>query len=341
MSNIKRYNGSSWVSQPIDADTLGGKAPSSFQDKLVSGTNIKTINGSNILGSGNITISTSVPTASSTTLGGIKIGFNNSSNLSNYPVQLDASNKAYVNIPIYYYEGATYGECHEIDAPSYEYSMAIGTSGFTVDSGVPGGNTGSSNILQVDSDKFTYNGNQVITSGNLKTINGNSLVGSGDITISASVPKATTSTIGGIKLGHSNTNKDYAVQLDANGAAYVKVSWTDTTYPDALRVISSSANHFYGYKYNNNNWGIEIYSGSVGNFPSIGPGGYSQKNVSVPFTHSSGESKYFLVVRGSKALIVRLVSKSSNGFTLLLYNPESSSTIANDIYVDWIGVKTW
>lgn len=29
MSNIKRYNGSSWVSQPVDADTLGGK---SYQD---------------------------------------------------------------------------------------------------------------------------------------------------------------------------------------------------------------------------------------------------------------------------------------------------------------------
>lgn len=183
MSNLKRYDGSNWQPIEIDADKLGGKMSSSFQDKLISGTNIKTINGSNILGSGNVTISASVPTASSTTLGGIKIGFNNPSNLSDYPVQLDASNKAYVNIPIYYYEGATYGECYEIDAPSYEYSMAIGTSGFTVDSGVPGGNTGSSNILQVDSDKFTYNGNQVITSGNLKTINGNSLVGSGNLGI--------------------------------------------------------------------------------------------------------------------------------------------------------------
>lgn len=33
-------------------DSVGGK-----QDKLVSGTNIKTINGASILGSGNITIS--------------------------------------------------------------------------------------------------------------------------------------------------------------------------------------------------------------------------------------------------------------------------------------------
>ena len=187
MSNIKRYNGTSWETIQIMADkatadvygnnistTYAKKADvytktetdtklSAKQDKLVSGTNIKTINGSSILGSGNVTISASVPTASSTTLGGIKIGFNNPSDLSAYPVQLDASNKAYVNIPIYYYEGTTYGECYEIDAPSYEYSMAIGTSGFTVDSGVPGGATMSSNILQVDSDKFQYMQSDVMT----------------------------------------------------------------------------------------------------------------------------------------------------------------------------------
>ena len=187
MSNIKRYNGTSWEKIPIMADkatadvygndistTYAKKADvytktetdtklSAKQNSLVSGTNIKTINGSNILGSGNVTISASVPTASSTTLGGIKIGFNNPSDLCAYPVQLDISNKAYVNIPIYYYEGATYGECYEIDAPSYEYSMAIGESGFTVDSGVPGGSTGSSNILQVDSDKFQYRQSDVMT----------------------------------------------------------------------------------------------------------------------------------------------------------------------------------
>lgn len=187
MSNIKRYNGTSWEEMPITADkatadgdgntistTYAKKANvytntetdsklSAKQDKLVSGTNIKTINGSNILGSGNITISASVPTASSTTLGGIKIGFNNPSDLSAYPVQLDISNKAYVNIPIYYYEGATYGECYEIDAPSYDYSMQIGASGFTVDSGVPGGPNGSDNLLQVSSDKFQYKQSDVMT----------------------------------------------------------------------------------------------------------------------------------------------------------------------------------
>lgn len=374
MSNIKRYNGTSWEKIPIMADkatadvygndistTYAKKADiytktetdtklSEKQNSLVSGTNIKTINGSSILGSGNITISASVPTASSTTLGGIKIGHVNGGMVPvDYPVELDSENKAYVSVPIYGYNGTTYGDCYAIDSPNDDYSMQIGSSGFTVDVGDTV--EADSNLLIVNSNEFTYNGNQVITSGNLKTINGNSLVGSGNISVTASVSKATTSTIGGIKAANvrssavtttqGSSQHLYGVELDSNGKAFVNVPWTDTTYPNALNVDSTSSSHFYGYRYNNNNWGIEIYSGSVGNFPSIGPGGYSQKNVSVPFTHSSGESKYFLVVRGAKALIVRLVSKSSNGFTVLLYNPESSSTIANDIYVDWIGVQTW
>ena len=46
------------------------------QDKLVSGTNIKTINNESLLGSGNITISggASLPIATASTLGGIKVG---------------------------------------------------------------------------------------------------------------------------------------------------------------------------------------------------------------------------------------------------------------------------
>lgn len=352
MSNLKRYDGSNWQPIEIDADTLGGKAPSSFQDKLISGTNIKTINGSNILGSGNITISASVPTASSTTLGGIKIGHVNGGMVPvDYPVELDSENKAYVSVPIYEYNGNTYGYCYAIDSPNGDYSMQIGSSGFTVDVGDTV--EADSNLLIVNSNEFTYNGNSVITSGNLKTVNGTSLVGSGNISVTASVPKATTSTIGGIKAANvrssavtttqGSTDHLYGVELDSNGKAFVNVPWTDTntTYPNALNVDSTSSNHFYGYRYNDKGWGIEICSGSVGNFPSIGSGNYSQKYVSVAFTHSSGESNYFLVARGSKTLTVQLVDKSNTGFTFRLFNSELSPTTANTIYVDWIGVKTW
>lgn len=43
---------------------------------------------------------------------------------------------------------------------------------------------------------------------------------------------ATSTTIGGIKIGYVNTSKKYPVQLDSDGKAYVEVPWTDnnTTY---------------------------------------------------------------------------------------------------------------
>ena len=62
-------------------DALGIQPKGNYQDKLVSGTNIKTINNQSILGNGNINIqggsgSYTLPIASADTLGGIKVGEN-------------------------------------------------------------------------------------------------------------------------------------------------------------------------------------------------------------------------------------------------------------------------
>lgn len=43
-----------------------------------------------------------------------------------------------------------------------------------------------------------------------------------------SIPTASSSSYGGIKIGYSATGKNYAVQLDSNGKAYVNVPWPDT-----------------------------------------------------------------------------------------------------------------
>lgn len=73
---------------------------------------------------------------------------------------------------------------------------------------------------------------------NFKTINGNSIIGTGNITIKegiSSVPLATSNAVGGFKTGYSNNAKNYSVQLDSNGKAFVNVPWTDTntTYEKA------------------------------------------------------------------------------------------------------------
>ena len=50
-----------------------------------------------------------------------------------------------------------------------------------------------------------------------------------------SIPQATSSKFGGIKIGYSESGKNYAVKLDADGKAYVSVPWTSSGYtlPDA------------------------------------------------------------------------------------------------------------
>ena len=49
---------------------------------------------------------------------------------------------------------------------------------------------------------------------------------------SYSIPVASSSTLGGIKLGYSENGKNYPIAVDNNNKAYVNVPWTDsnTTY---------------------------------------------------------------------------------------------------------------
>lgn len=50
-------------------------------------------------------------------------------------------------------------------------------------------------------------------------------IGAGGIT---SIPQASSSALGGIKIGYSDDGRNYAVELDSSGKAYVNVPWTDT-----------------------------------------------------------------------------------------------------------------
>ncbi len=122
----KTYDGSS--AQTITASDLGALTShqdiSGKQDKLVSGTNIKTINGNSILGSGDLTISGgggSISVATYSTLGGIKPwcsttgastyngtnsyttspAINSATTTSGrfYPICTDKNGRAYVNVP--------------------------------------------------------------------------------------------------------------------------------------------------------------------------------------------------------------------------------------------------
>lgn len=45
-----------------------------------------------------------------------------------------------------------------------------------------------------------------------------------------SISTATSTTLGGIKIGYTQSNKNYPIVLDGDGKAYVVVPWTDTVY---------------------------------------------------------------------------------------------------------------
>lgn len=62
-------------------------------------------------------------------------------------------------------------------------------------------------------------------------------IGAGGIT---SIPQASSSALGGIKIGYSNGSRSYAVELDSSGKAYVNVPWTDTN--TTYNVATASAN---------------------------------------------------------------------------------------------------
>lgn len=53
-----------------------------------------------------------------------------------------------------------------------------------------------------------------------------------------SIPKATTSALGGVMLGYTNSGKNYKLELDSNGKAFVNVPWTNTTYSNATTEVS-------------------------------------------------------------------------------------------------------
>jgi hypothetical protein len=62
-------------------------------------------------------------------------------------------------------------------------------------------------------------------------------IGAGGIT---SIPQASSSALGGIKIGYSDNGRSYAVKLDNSGKAYVNVPWTDTN--TTYNVATASAN---------------------------------------------------------------------------------------------------
>lgn len=107
------------------------------------------------------------------------------------------------------------------------------------------GNLDSSRITGLDNALSGYV-SSVTTSGAGNAVtgyakSGNTLTLKKDLTFLTSVPKATSSAYGGIKVGYPESGKNYPVELDSSGRAYVSVPWVNTTYSLSSFGITATA----------------------------------------------------------------------------------------------------
>lgn len=154
------------------------------QDKLVSGSNIKTINGNSLLGSGNIVIEASadnVPTLQTTVEGTTNNYIYSSGRNDKYGVISDIKNlvsyeedKASINTGWVYW-----GTSSVIDA-AYGWSINGATTS-------QAGLMSASDKSKLDGIDLSTKQDTLVSGTNIKTVNGTSLLGSGNIEVSANV----------------------------------------------------------------------------------------------------------------------------------------------------------
>lgn len=135
-------------------------------------------------------------------------------------------------------------------------------------------------------------------------------------TIPTSPPVATSSALGGIKVGYTTSGKNYKVQLDDSNNAYVNVPWTDTTYT----LPTASASTLGGVKVGN---GLSTSNGvlSTGNYVSdvqAGSPSTDWQSAYVPLTVSylDGSTSVKAI---SLPMVVAKTSDTQKGSAGLMY----------------------
>lgn len=87
-----------------------------------------------------------------------------------------------------------------------------------------------SSVTYNKGDWAVYNGSSWDKVDNTDAITGIILVEGDPKTAEVTIPLASSSAYGLIKVGYSTSDKNYAVQLDSSGKAYVNVPWTDNDH---------------------------------------------------------------------------------------------------------------
>lgn len=155
---------------------------------------------------------TSIPKATTSALGGVMLGYTNSGR--NYKLELDSNGKAFVNVP---WTNTTYSNA------TTEVSGLMSTSDKSKLDGI------TSSADAVSFSRVLSSGTKIGTI----TINGtNTDIYAPTAGTSPTYSQATSSTLGLVKIGYSESGKNYPVELNSSGQMYVNVPWTDnnTTY---------------------------------------------------------------------------------------------------------------
>lgn len=202
-----------------------GTAPTSGQVAVFDGTTGK-------IKSTGFTIASSVPSgakftdttysaATSTALGLVKVGYTESGR--NYPVELDADDKMFVNVP-WTDTNTTYSQATSSTLGLIKIGYTESGKNYPIEL-----NTSGQAFVNVPWTDTTYSVATTSANGLMSSDDKTKLDGIADNANNYSLPVATSSVRGGIKIGYTESGKNYPVEL-SNEQAYVNVPWEDTTY---------------------------------------------------------------------------------------------------------------
>ena len=228
------------------------------QDKLVSGTNIKSINGQSLLGSGDMTVGLPSPWVVDETVLGIKSGQGNEDhtgliNMSGFLIGYGAMryngedpSKIFLFLPTFSSEDTAIVNYSSFDDGIESY-VKLPTDFITKSQEI---NLGDINTNKAE---IANKQDKLVSGTNIKTINGNSILGTGDIIISGGGTNYITETTDTLVLKPVNTNgNNFEVR---NKTDDVVVSFTqnapgNSSSYDLFSVILSTAPNEDGEIYN-------------------------------------------------------------------------------------------
>lgn len=123
------------------------------------------------------------------------------------------------------------------------------------------------------------------------------------------IPQASSSALGGVKIGYSDNGKNYAVKLDSSGKAYVNVPWTDTN--TTYNVATTSANGLMSSSDKSKLNGIQAgadavsFSRSLSSGTKIGTININGTNTDI-YAPTAGESVEYGVATSATLGLVRI-----------------------------------